>query len=57
VPGFAATIRFDQGVKMSLDHHLTNPAIQIEDPDFDRFCDAIIKAQKEAVENVKSWLL
>ena len=37
---------------MSVDYHLITPELQVEDPDFDRFCDAIIKAQKTAVENV-----
>ncbi|MCL2421771.1 MAG: NAD-dependent dehydratase, partial [Defluviitaleaceae bacterium] len=53
VPGFTATIRFDQGAKMAVDYHLNNPKAQIEDPDFDRFTDAIIEAQLRAVEQVK----
>lgn len=56
VPSFTATMRFDQGVKISVDNHLTNPALQIDDPDFDRFCDAIVKAQAEAMGKVLSLI-
>ena len=52
-PGFIADIRFDQGAKMAVDYYLNNPEAQVEDPDFDRFTDAIIEAQAAAVEFVK----
>lgn len=51
VPGFQATIRFEEGVRRALDNILSHPALQREDPDFDAWCDRVIavleKAKKE----------
>lgn len=49
VPGFIATTRFDQGVKLSIEHILSHPGLQIEDSEFDLFCEKIISSQKQAV--------
>lgn len=47
VPGFAATTRYDQGIREAVDHILAHPELQGEDPDFDAFCDKIVdKMQK-----------
>ena len=56
VPGFAAVVRFDQGVRASVKYLLTHPEAQVEDPDFDRFCDAVIAAQEAAVKQVQAAL-
>jgi len=56
VPGFVAEIRFDQGVRMSAEYLLSHPEAQVDDPDFDRFTDAIISAQEAAVEQVRQAL-
>ena len=56
VPGFTATIRFDEGARMAADYYLNDPAAQIPDPDFDKFTDAIIEAQNNAVKNVTDLL-
>ncbi|HSK69578.1 MAG TPA: SDR family oxidoreductase [Candidatus Limnocylindria bacterium] len=50
VPGFTATTRFDQGVRMSLDYLLSHPEKQQPDPDFDRFCDRAVDIMKRAEE-------
>ncbi len=42
VPGFNATVRFDQGIKIILDNVLSHPELQIEDPEFDTWCDRIV---------------
>lgn len=42
VPGFVATTRFDQGVRMVVDHILAHPELQVPDPEFDEWCDSII---------------
>lgn len=42
VPGFVATIRYDQGIQESVQHFMQNPALQIPDDEFDAFCDEII---------------
>ena len=53
VPGFTATIRFDQGVKDAVDYVLSHPECQIEDPEFDAWCDRVIEVQEEAIRRMK----
>lgn len=48
VPGFQATIRFDEGVRRCVDHILAHPELQVEDPLFDEWCDRVIEAQETA---------
>lgn len=48
VPGFQATMRFDEGVRRSVDYLLSHPELQIEEPDFDAWCDRVIEAQEAA---------
>jgi nucleoside-diphosphate-sugar epimerase len=42
VPGFTATIRFDQGVRSTLKFIEDHPELQIPDPDFDVWTDRMI---------------
>lgn len=42
VPGFSATVRFDQGVRAVIEYVLAHKECQIEDPDFDAWCDKVI---------------
>lgn len=42
VPGFQCTTRFDQGVRRCVAHILAHPELQIEDPEFDAWCDNLI---------------
>lgn len=48
VPAFAATTRFDQGIRQSIDYILSHPECQSEDPEFDTWCDGIINALEQA---------
>ena len=48
VPGFTATIRFDQGVRETVDYVLSHPDCQTPDPDFDAWCDRVIAALERA---------
>lgn len=48
VPGFCATTRFDQGVRMVIDNVLRHPELQTPDLEFDAWCDAVIAAQEQA---------
>ena len=48
VPGFQATTRFDEGVRRSVDYLLSHPELQIEEPDFDAWCDRVIETQEAA---------
>ena len=44
VPEFKATVRFDQGIRWTLENVLSHPELQVEDPEFDEWCDRIIAA-------------
>ncbi|MBQ8638634.1 MAG: SDR family oxidoreductase [Lachnospiraceae bacterium] len=48
VPGWTAAVRFDQGVRMSLEYISSHPERQIEDPEFDQWCDQVINGMEEA---------
>lgn len=52
VPGFAATVRFDQGARKVLDYINTHPECRKEDPEFDSWCDRVIEAQEAALKMV-----
>lgn len=41
VPGWNASIRYDQGVARSISSMLANPQLQTPDPDFDAFCEKL----------------
>lgn len=49
VPGFVPTVRFEQGVRRTIEYVLSHPQCQVEDPEFDRWCDVVI----EELENAK----
>ena len=42
VPGFQATVRFEEGVRRCIDYIMQHPECQIPDPDFDQWCDRVI---------------
>ena len=44
VPGFTATIRFDQGVRRTLAYIESHPELQLPDPEFDAWMDHMIDA-------------
>ncbi len=48
VPGFQATTRFHEGVRKSIAYLMSHPELQIEEPEFDEWCDRVIAAQEEA---------
>jgi nucleoside-diphosphate-sugar epimerase len=54
VPGFQATTRFDEGVRRCVDYILAHPELQVEDPDFDAWCDKVIEAQEKAKAMMES---
>ena len=53
VPGFCATMRFDQGVRRCVDYLMKHPELQVEDPEFDAWCDRVIEAQETARKSFK----
>ena len=48
VPGFCATTRFDQGVRKAVAYLKEHPEAQIEDPEFDAWCDRVIEIMEKA---------
>ena len=48
VPGFQATVRFEDGVARTIDHILAHPELQVEDPAFDAWCDQVLEALDQA---------
>ena len=49
VPDMRTQVRFDQGVRRSLDYILAHPdECQVEDPEFDAWCDRVIDALERA---------
>ena len=48
VPDMKTTVRFDQGVRIALDHILSHPECRVEDPEFDSWCDRVIDALDKA---------
>ncbi len=53
VPGFAAKTRFDVGVRESVEYYLNHREKQIEDPEFDRFCNKMFEAMQIARNSLK----
>lgn len=53
VPGFTAQVRYDQGIKRTVDYVLSHKECQREDPKFDAWCDAVVETVTEAAQRVK----
>ncbi|GHU80649.1 hypothetical protein FACS189468_1000 [Spirochaetia bacterium] len=53
VPGYASEIRFDQGIRDTVAYILAHPECQTEDPEFDNWCDRVIKALEKAVAAIR----
>ncbi|MDR2474404.1 MAG: SDR family oxidoreductase [Bacteroidales bacterium] len=54
VPDFVATIRFDRGIKETVDYILSHPKCQTPDEEFDIWCDRVVSVLESAVEQVKN---
>ena len=52
VPDMTTHVRFDMGVRIALDYVLSHPECQVEDPEFDDWCDKVIAAVDKAKEMV-----
>lgn len=53
VPEFVTTKRFDTGIKETIDYILAHKEYQVEDDEFDLWCDKVIAALDKAVSEVK----
>lgn len=52
VPDFKATVRFDQGVRKTIEFVLAHPEYQKEDKEFDAWCDAVINELEQAKQRL-----
>lgn len=52
VPGFTAAIRFDEEIKRTVKYVLAHPECQVEDPEFDQWCDRVITQLEQAKSNL-----
>ena len=41
-----------EGLRLSLEHIMNNPDLQVEDPDFDLFSDRVVEIMRKAEEQV-----
>ena len=53
VPGFQATTRFDEGVRRCVAYLLNHTELQVEDPEFDAWCDRVIETLERAKISLK----
>lgn len=54
VPGLAMNIRFEEGIRRTLDYVLSHEECQIPDPEFDEWCDRVIAALEETADRIKN---
>ena len=54
VPEFNATVSFARGVRIALDYILSHPEYQVEDPEFDSWCDRVIEVLEKAKSEFKA---
>ncbi|MCR4720464.1 MAG: SDR family oxidoreductase [Lachnospiraceae bacterium] len=52
VPQMTTNVRFDEGVKIALDYVESHPECQVEDPEFDEWCDKVIAALEKSKQEV-----
>lgn len=43
VPDFVTTVSFREGVEKAINNIMENPELQVEDPDYDKWCDKVIE--------------
>ena len=52
VPDMTTAVRFEHGARIAIDHILSHPECQIEDPEFDSWCDRVIDSLEEAKSKI-----
>jgi len=53
VPGFQATVRFEEGIRDTILNVLAHPELQVPDPEFDAWCDNVVAALEKAKSSLK----
>ncbi len=52
VPDFVATVRYDQGIRRTVEYVLAHEELQTPDPEFDTWCDKVINALENAKKEI-----
>lgn len=52
VPTYTQSLRFDQAAQDSVQYFLSHPEKQVEDPEFDHFCDQVVAIMEDAEKKV-----
>jgi nucleoside-diphosphate-sugar epimerase len=52
VPGLCMNVRFEQGVRSTIEYILSHPECQQEDPEFDAWCDRLIEELEAAKRRI-----
>jgi nucleoside-diphosphate-sugar epimerase len=52
VPNWTWEVRFDKGIKSTIEYILSHKEYQIEDPEFDNWCDKVIATQEKAAKEL-----
>ncbi len=53
VPGFTAKVRFDQGIRETIAYVMSHPKRQVEDAEFDLWCDQVIEGLEKLAEGLR----
>ncbi len=53
VPDMRTTVPFHVGVRRALDYIFAHPECQVEDPEFDAWCDRVIEVREKALASLK----
>lgn len=53
VPGYTAKVRYDEGIRRTIEYVMSHPECRREDAQFDAWCDAVVEAVTEAARKVK----
>ena len=54
VPEYKPSIRFEQGIQRTVDYVLSHPECQMEDLEFDNWCDSVIETLEEAKKTIRT---
>lgn len=54
VPEFCATVRVDQGIRSTIEYVCSHPECQLEDTEFDAWCDKVIAKLEKAKEEIRN---
>ena len=49
---FHSEVRFDEGIRKTIENVLAHPELQEDDPEFDAYCDRVIAALEKAKKEI-----